>query len=206
MTDADSLFDQFLSIDTSVGIKDDNLQRKIFTQYQPAHYPFLEYLYQKYPFSDKDCLVDFGAGKGRPLIMAAYYGCKHIIAYEVDYERTEIINNNIHKFVKKFNRQIQFAIYCNDASNASINKEMNKFFFFSPFHLKIYIRIIKNIISSLDDYNRIIFLYLYGPDESVIDYINTLKCFKIVESMRYIKFVEGENNRDYYDYVIYSNI
>ena len=181
------------------------MQRKIFTKYQPAHYQFLEYLYQRYPFSNNDCLVDFGAGKGRPLIMAAYYGCKHIIAYELDEVRAKMINDNIIKFKDKFNLDFQYEIFCTDASTAIIRKEMNKFFFFNPFHLKIYAKILKNVASSFVSYKRPIKIYLYGPEDSVVKYIDSLKCFKQEEANRYCKTVDDKSTVSY-EYVVYSSV
>lgn len=203
--DTEFIFDRFLNIDTSVGTNDDNLQRKIFTQYQPAHYSFLEYLFHKYPFSNTDCLVDFGAGKGRPIIMAAYYGCKHIMAYELDEVRAKMINDNVIRFKDKFKLDFQHEIFCMDASNATIRKEMNKFFFFSPFHLKIYVKILKNVVSSLTSDKRPINIYLYGPEDSVIKYIDSLKCFRQKEVNRYCKTVDGKSTENY-EYVIYSSV
>lgn len=82
---------------------------------------------------------------------------------------------------------------------------MNKFFFFSPFHLKIYIRVINNIVSSINTTKRPINIFLYGPNDDVVKYIDSLGCFKQVESNRYCKISYSEYIENY-EYVIYSSI
>lgn len=198
------LYDTFLNIDTLSKETDNIVNRKIFTKYQPTHYSFLEFLFKKYPFSPYDCLVDFGAGKGRPIIMAAYYSCKHIIGYEYDESRTQVIENNIINFKRKFKIEFNVEIFNMDASNAIITPEMNKFFFFNPFHLKIYIRILNKILLSIQTSFRSVYIFLYGPDDSVIKYIDSLGVFRQIESNR-LYHKQGTKLNVSYEYVIYEN-
>jgi len=92
--------DKFLGINTEIEENDSYFDRKIFYRYEPTNYLSLENLFMKYPFDVNDHLVDFGCGKGRVLIMAAYYSCKYLTGYELALDRYEILIKNIKNFKK----------------------------------------------------------------------------------------------------------
>jgi len=141
----DKLYDEKLNIltsrdyDMSVGK----------SGYVPASYFFLEQIFTIFPFEEHDNLVDFGCGKGRVLFMAANKLCKHVTGYEINEKTYNLLEKNVANYRNKFGEETSFNLYKEDAQYVKISEAANKFFFFNPFHLKIYIKVINLLIASL---------------------------------------------------------
>lgn len=97
------IYDEFLKIRTGMEEKNSHFNRNIYFDYHPTKYSAIEDLFIKYPFEANDHIIDFGCGKGRVLIMAAYYSCKYITGYEFDTVRYGMLLKNINTFQDKFN-------------------------------------------------------------------------------------------------------
>ena len=132
--------------------------------YQASNYYFVEKAF-KYLKDEKVNygLVDFGCGKGRVLVVAAYYGFKNITG--IDFSRNLVLEAeaNIEKlqsfFLKRF-----LMLFVMMLVNYKIEKDKNCFFFFNPFDEVIMLKVIKNILFSLKEY----------PKKSLVIYINPL--------------------------------
>jgi SAM-dependent methyltransferase len=131
--------------------------------YQASNY----YLVQKafeYLKDEKinDGLVDFGCGKGRVLVIAAYHGFKSITG--IDFSRTLCIeaDENIEK-VKSLFPNTAFNVICDDATNYKIEKDKNCFFFFNPFDEVVMLTVVKNILSFLKENNKKIYVVYINP-------------------------------------------
>lgn len=169
----------------------------INNDYAPTTYSFLEFYFKKHPFGENDHIIDFGCGKGRVMFMAAYYGCRNITGIEYNTRIFEIAKNNIQKF--KVNSNSCFEIINNDAKNALIPNTANIFFFFNPFHLKVYIYVFNRIMESIKDNPRKVSLLLYRPQLSTLDYIERLHIFRRKEYF----CINGNNEKTLY--ALYTN-
>jgi len=174
----DNIYDEFLGIRTEVEVIDSHHDRSIYYNYEPTKYSVLEDLFRKYPFDATDHIVDFGCGKGRVLIMAAYYSCKHITGYELDIVRYGILIENIKYFKHKFGNDSIFSTFNMNVEKINIVDTSNKFFFFNPFHLKVYIKVMNAIHVSLQRKRRDIYIYLHQPLEDTIRYFDSLDNYK----------------------------
>ena len=157
----ESICDDFFNIQTEAKYEegDFGLDRRIFSSYFPTSYSVLENLFQKYPFEENDHIIDFGCGKGRVLIMASYYSCKYITGYEVNNDRYHVLLKNIENFRNKYNNNYIFTILNENVEKIEIKDNTNKYFFFNPFHLKIYIKVLNQILASLQRHNRDLYIY-----------------------------------------------
>ena len=157
-------------------------ERVVNFSYEPTPYSFLEYLFLKYPFSSDDHFVDFGCGKGRTLIMASEYSCAYVTGYEINNDIFIILNNNIMNYKKTSQASSKIILVNQDVSTISIDDTMNKFYFANPFHLKIYIKVIHSILESLKRKPREIYLFLYMPNKSTLEYLKRIPLFMIKDS------------------------
>jgi 16S rRNA G966 N2-methylase RsmD len=173
----DKLYDDVLNISTSIENNEPINQKKSFFDYEPASYYFLEKLFTLLPFNEKDHLVDFGCGKGRILFMADYNSCKCVTGYEINEERYNTLIKNIESYQNKFGKTTIFNAFKEDVQHSKICETANKFFFFNPFHLKIYMKVIKNIIASIKENERNIEIYLLRPHDSTIKYFDSIDIF-----------------------------
>ena len=174
-------YENFLNIKTKADENDNENKNVINYGYNPTTYIFLNYIFKKYPFHEDDHLIDFGCGYGRVMIMASHYSCKNIKGYEIDEKRYKLLIENISKYKQKHPNNSNFCTYSNNASSSLIDIKDNKFFFFEPFHLKIYIKIIKKIVNSLNEKYRETYLMLFCPSEVVVNYIDTITIYKKIE-------------------------
>jgi len=107
-------------------------------------------------------LVDFGCGKGRILIVAAYYGFKKITGIDFSKSLCVEAEANIEKVVSFF-PAIDFNVISTDAVDYKIRKDENCFFFFNPFDEIIMLKVVKNILSSLKENPRKVFIVYINP-------------------------------------------
>lgn len=107
-------------------------------------------------------LVDYGCGKGRVLIVAAYFGFKKITG--IDFSRNLILEAeaNLEKITHLF-PETDFNVICDDVVNYKIEKDKNCFFFFNPFDEIIMLKVIKSILSSLKDFPREVWVIYINP-------------------------------------------
>jgi tRNA A58 N-methylase Trm61 len=199
----DNVYDSYLGVNTESDDEDRHSNtRKIFYDYEPTSYAVLEEIFRKYPFDNGDHMIDFGSGKGRVLIMAAYYFCINLTGYELDSRRYNITLDNIQKFQQKFNVNSNFIILNENVENINIANTTNKFFFFNPFHLKIYMKTINAIRNSLLQNERSVQFYFCHPIENAVKYMESIKEFKKID-FKECEFNAGNNH--YFEYIVFSN-
>ena len=199
------VYDKYLNITTQVCQKDTRPERSIFYPYEPTPYSVIEELFTKYPFADSDHLVDFGSGKGRLLIMAAYYSCKNITGYEINSDMYQDSLKNIESFKKKHGIISHFSILNENAEKIVINDDMNKFYFFNPFHLKVFIKISRLLLESLKKNKRTVYLYLHRPFIRTIDYMNCLSEFELLSESKQF-YLSQEDSKTYPEFLVYSSV
>jgi SAM-dependent methyltransferase len=107
-------------------------------------------------------IVDFGCGKGRVLIVAAFYGFKKITGIDFAESLCREAELNIEK-IKRLFPKTDFEIVCDDAVNYSIENDSNVFFFFNPFDEVVMLQIVKNILSSFKKTERKIYIVYVNP-------------------------------------------
>lgn len=173
----DKYYDKQLHIETCK-VEDTN-NGVLFYQYEPSHYRILAHIFKKYSFKEQDCFVDIGCGKGRTLIFAAEYGCRNIVGVEINKKIFEVLRDNTNSYKNK--KKAAISIYNINALDMVIDRRMNVFFFFNPFHIKIFVYIIKSIIKSYRECPRKILLIFVYPVESTIKYIERTGEFRLIE-------------------------
>ena len=174
----ESFYDSHLNISTHRELGDDIKENENDNIYEATSYFFLERLFQVYPFAEGDHLVDFGCGKGRVLFMAAQHSCARVTGYENNLQRYDILRKNVDQYRQKHGSGTVFDIRHIDAQSAEIDDGANKFFFFEPFHLSIYKKVMRNISKSLAKKQRDVTIFLYLPHESTIEYFDTVAAFR----------------------------
>ena len=192
----DEIIDCYMGITTTVAEDEPQNKRLFHYKYEPTSYVFLERLFSIFPFNQSDHMVDFGCGKGRVLLVAAQSGCLSLSGCEVNELRFHILKDNIESFLKRRGKQCTFTVENISADKFSILPDMNKFFFFTPFHVKIYAKVIQNISASLKSRQRDITLFLYKPWADALDYIDRTESFHRIVTLDMVwRPAEGEEKR-----------
>ncbi|MEP6927339.1 MAG: hypothetical protein ABI834_06865 [Ginsengibacter sp.] len=145
----------------TISIKGDNLSHASI--YQASNYYILEkgFNYLR-SINENNNITDFGCGKGRALVVAAYFGFKNING--IDFAKALCITaeQNIQQ-TKALYPSAKFNIVCDDVVNYKIAKEQNVFFFFNPFDEVIMLKVVKNILASIKEKSRRVFIMYINP-------------------------------------------
>ncbi len=177
-------YDKLFGVDTSAVLDgQETFDGKLFYRYQPTNYSFLEYIFKVYPFEDMDHIMDVGFGKGRVLFMASYMGCNRVSGCEINEEYFKVTSYNIKEYVSRTKSNTVFTLLNEDAQKIEIDNTINKFFFFNPFHLKVYVRFFENLMKSLSYFDRKTTIFLYSPLLSTLKYLDKLEVFHLVEKI-----------------------
>lgn len=131
--------------------------------YQPTNYYLIEkaFDYLKSQGLNHD-ILDYGCGKGRVLIVAAFYGFKNISGVDFTESFCREAEFNIEKVEPLF-PSANFLVICEDAVKFKIENKQTVFFFFNPFDQKVMLAVVKNILASLKQNQRKIFVVYINP-------------------------------------------
>jgi hypothetical protein len=145
----------------TLSIKGDNLAHSSI--YQASNYYILEtgcnYLRS---INENNNFTDFGCGKGRALVVAAYFDFKNITG--IDFAKALCISaeQNILRAKLRY-PSVAFNVVCDDVVNYKIKKEQNVFYFFNPFDEVVMLEVVKNILASLKEKSRKVYIMYVNP-------------------------------------------
>ncbi len=140
-----------------------------YHRYEPTPYEYLTSFFEEYKLKKTDRIVDFGCGKGRLLFLLHHLFQTKGIGIEMNEEfYAEALSNKWSYFgnKKKKVEQIQFLL-CK-AEDYSINPHDNIFYFFNPFSVQIFNKVINNILLSAEQHIRDIKIIMYYPTDEYI--------------------------------------
>jgi len=145
----------------ALSIKGDNLSHASI--YQASSYYILEkgFNYLR-SINENNNITDFGCGKGRVLAVAAYFEFKNITG--IDFAKALCISaeKNIQR-IKPLYPLARFNVVCEDVVKYKINKDQNVFFFFNPFDDIIMLQVVKNILASIKQNPRKVYVMYANP-------------------------------------------
>jgi len=131
--------------------------------YQGANYYLLENVFEYLQTIEAPKnILDYGCGKGRVLAVAAYYGFGKITGVEFAKELCDVARKNIIPVQQKFTDKI-FNVIHENAVDHKIEKDTNVFFFFNPFDEVVMLAVAKNILQSLKEDPREVYVVYLNP-------------------------------------------
>lgn len=156
-----------------------------YNRYEPTPYAALDELCAVYPFHPEDTVIDFGCGKGRlNFYLHDRFDCS-VIGLEMNgqfYEDALTNQMNYLKKVKKRRGSLQFEhVY---AESYPIPVEATKFYFFNPFSVQIFIKVVNHILQSVEQAPRTIDLILYYPADEYRYFLENQTAFEQIEEVR----------------------
>lgn len=165
-------FDRKYRVDTAGCVRLEDLcvlgdNRKHGVYYEPTPKRiFLKLLseldieYQEFEF------VDFGCGKGRPLILAARYPFLKITGVEFAVELAEIAWSNLVSFMDERQRCKNLEVLCMDASQYDIPEGKAILYFFNPFSISVMEAIAQNLRTTFTRTRAKKFIIYYHPQSA----------------------------------------
>lgn len=131
--------------------------------YQGASYHVMEKLFSRLvSLGVSGPFVDFGSGKGRVMVVAAYFGFLKITGVEFARELVVLASENIRKAQTLF-PETRFVLLHENAVNYEIGSDAEIFFFFNPFKKQVMRKVCGNILSSVRKYPRTVYVVYVNP-------------------------------------------
>ena len=182
---------------------DQNWDKKTthYHPYEPTLYFALEALAKEYSIDSRDNVVDFGCGKGRcAFFINNIYRC-NVIGVEMDEELYAYALENYQSYnERKVKAQGEISFNCQLAQSYRIKKEDNKFYFFNPFSIVIFKKILENIMESVYEYQREVDLILYYPTHEYTYFLENESMFKVVDEIPIKGFYEKDDREKFLIY------
>jgi SAM-dependent methyltransferase len=171
-----------------------------YYRYEPTPYSALEQLFERFEVNRGNRLVDFGCGKGRLNFFVHYLFQTSVVGVEMNEIFYQNAQENLRKYTSR-NRvskgQIQF--YHCLAEDYRINPSDDRFYFFNPFSVQIFMKVIGNILRSFERTPRELSLLLYYPSDDYIFFLENETPFELHTEVTLEDYV----NNPYERFMIY---
>lgn len=192
--------------DELLNIKTEGTQRGFnksfhYHRYEPTPYNALEKLFAEYELTSSDHIVDFGCGKGRLNFFIHYLFNASVTGVEMNenlYE--EAMENKANYLVKAKGNKGEIQFQCCFAEKYEINPLDNRFYFFNPFTIPIFWKIINHILVSVEKFKREVDVILYYPSEDYIFYLENHTSFELLKEIHLPGLYENNANERFLIY------
>lgn len=167
-----------------------------YNRYEPTEYSALNELFKHYKLKESDSIIDFGCGMGRLNFFISYLFNSKVTGIEMNhYFYKQALINKEH-FLEKYNKdQSKINFSCILAEKYKINKTDNKFYFFNPFSVQIFMKVLDNILESVYEYKRAIELILFYPSDDYIFFLENYTFFMLYKEIRLESFKTDSRER-----------
>lgn len=185
-------FDEWLNIHTH-GDQKGFHKSFHYHRYEPTPYEGLEKLFSEYMLKSSDRLVDFGCGKGRlPFYIHHTFRASAAGVEMSEYFYREAMEN--HRTYKGEKSGISF--HCILAQEYEITPLDTHFYFFNPFSVQIFMKVVNNILRSAEGNPRKMDIILYYPSEDYLFYLENSTSFELIKEVA----LKGDENERFLVY------
>lgn len=177
-------YDHLLAVKTKNTGMNTDLPTK-YNPYEATPYSILYALFEQYKLEETDVFVDFGCGKGRLLFYVHNLFGSSVTGIEMDKYLYKKTVQNKEKYLRKIKRHNDFiTVECCYAEDYEVKEVENKFYFFNPFSVAVFEKVISNILKSVETKQREIDVILYYPTNDYIEYLEKNTPFECVQEVR----------------------
>ncbi|CAN7499389.1 class I SAM-dependent methyltransferase [Rossellomorea sp. LjRoot5] len=189
-------YDTLLNINT--GDRQIGFHRSFhYHRYEPTPYAALQDLFRHYELKSSDRVVDFGCGKGRLNFFIHHLFQSTVIGVEMNDEFYGDCIRNLSTYREKAkirNGAISFR-HCL-AEEYKIHPEDNRFYFFNPFSVQIFMKVINNILFSVESFPRDIEILLYYSSDDYVHFLEDHPLFQLRQEVSLTgEFAKNEYER-----------
>ncbi|MGL5575935.1 MAG: methyltransferase [Sarcina sp.] len=167
-----------------------------YNRYEPTSYEALDELFKEYKLSKTDSVVDFGCGKGRlNFYLNHLFDCK-ITGIEMNKYFYKLALNNKKAYLEK-NKvdEDKVNFECTFAEKYEVKEVDNKFYFFNPFSVEIFMKVLDNILGSVYEFKRDVELILFYPSDDYIFFLDQYTLFELEKEVRLESFKDDSRDR-----------
>ena len=193
-------YDAVLHIKT-VGEQKEFYKSLHYHRYEPTPYHALETLFAQYDLKSSDRVVDFGCGKGRLNFYIHHFYHASVVGIEMNETFYKEAMENRDRYIKKEKKgRDKIHFQCCLAQEYEIDLLDNKFYFFNPFSVQVFMNVINNILFSVEQAGREVEVILYYPSEDYIYFLENQTSFELKEEVRLPGLYERNSNERFLVY------
>jgi predicted RNA methylase len=134
-----------IQTDSVIELSELGFQNKEYRTYLPTEYRAFHKMIRALAIDPRQhVFLDFGAGMGRAMILAAIYPFRRVLGVEVAAELVEIATSNIERCRSKLNCQDIDIALC-DAANYRIPPDVSVFYLHNPFYGTVLAAVLRNM-------------------------------------------------------------
>ena len=171
-----------------------------YNRYEPTNYDWLNDLFKEYKLTESDSVIDFGCGKGRLNFYLNYLFNCEVTGIEMNkYFYKQALSNKKDYIEKHRVKDDKVNFVCTFAQKYEIREKDNKFYFFNPFSVEIFMKVLDNILGSVYEFKRDIELIIFYPSDDYIFFLEQYTVFSLVKEVRLKDFESDGRDR----FVIY---
>jgi|SRR5690625_3348170 len=188
---------------TNTGVRAE--QSPHYHHYEATPYSIIHTLFEEYELQPTDSFVDFGSGKGRLLFYVHNLFGVSVTGVEMnEYLHKKTIKNK-KKYLKHAKKKGDIRLECSLAEEYHIKETDNVFYFFNPFSIQIFIKVINNILDSVENHPREIDIILYYPSTVYIHYLERNTSFKRIQEVQVPGLYKINENERFLIYRLKAN-
>ncbi|MDN4493537.1 methyltransferase [Ureibacillus aquaedulcis] len=176
-------YEELLNINTR-GKKTEINHSIHYHPYEPTPYSALEELFKHYQVHSNDRIVDFGCGKGRLVFYINYLFQVPVTGIEMNTSFFQEAMKNRNCYLDKTHRKsedVQF--HCCLAEQYEVQPSDNRFYFFNPFSVQIFMKVLNNILLSVENHKREIEIILYYAADDYTYYLERHTGFELIKEV-----------------------
>ncbi|WP_445489985.1 methyltransferase domain-containing protein [Niallia sp. 03133] len=174
-----------------------------YHRYEPTPYHYLTRLFDQYEIKKNDRIVDFGCGKGRLNFFLHYFFQATVIGVEFNVVfYYEALKNRDSYCKKRKSGKEKIHFHLCKAEDYAIHPLDSHFYFFNPFSFPIFVKVINNILHSIDENKRRIEVILYYASTDYQYYLDNHASFR----KKAVYLLEEHPQDEYEKFLIYETI
>lgn len=177
--------DQEMNIDTKGLIEWPRGVNLDYFRTESTSYKDLKRFISSYDILEDANLVDYGSGKGRIVFYFNHELDISTTALEVNTVAFSYLQQNHRSYQEKFpDKANRITLLERKAEEYEVKKEDNVFYFFNPFTVKIFEKVIEQIEDSLKQHPRVADIILYYPGFDYTFYLEKYSSFHLIQTIK----------------------
>ena len=185
----DMEMDKKLNIDTGGYIDWPRGVNLDYFRTESTSYRDLDRLIEEYDFREGSHLVDYGSGKGRIIYYLNHQLGVPATGIEVNQAAYSHLHKNLLDYESTFNnKRSNISILEIKAEEYMVKKKDDIFYFFNPFTVKIFEKVVQEIENSLALYPRVVDIILFYPNVTYTHFLERNTSFHLVQTIKNPKY------------------
>ncbi|GEN84741.1 methyltransferase [Sporosarcina luteola] len=168
-----------------------------YNRYEATPYEALDALFKEYELGQEDGFIDFGCGKARVSFYVHHRFSSSVTGIEMNGQLYQDALENLVQYRRK-RKQAGGAIRFERcfAEEYKIADSENRFYFFNPFSIQIFMKVVGNILLSVEREQRPVDVVLYYPTADYVQFMDNQTPFELWKEVKVDRlYAKNENER-----------